>query len=101
MLDCIDRNDEEGILLTVDVEKAFDHSFFLSVLKVFGFEENFIRKVNTSLYNIEQCVMSNDFTTLVTFKSNDRLSGKLQLLKEKSRYSGETCRYYVGYIKNH
>ena len=43
MLDYIDRNNDEGIFFTADIEKAFDHCILFSVLKVFRFREHFIR----------------------------------------------------------
>ena len=43
----------------MDIEKAFDsldHSFLISVLKKFGFGENFIDWIKIFLYKQESCV---------------------------------------------
>ena len=53
-------------LVTMDIEKAFDsldHSFLISVLKQFGFGENFIDWIKILLYKQESCVLNGGFTT--------------------------------------
>ena len=50
----------------MDKEKAFDsldHSFLISVLKKFGFAENFIDWIKILLYKQESCVLNGSFTT--------------------------------------
>ena len=45
----------------MDIEKAFDsvdHIFLISVLKKFGFEENFINWIKILLYNEESRVLN-------------------------------------------
>ena len=49
----------------MDIEKAFDsvdHIFLISVLKKFGFEENFINWIKILLYNEESRVLNVGFT---------------------------------------
>ena len=56
----------------VDVEKAFDsldHKFLISVLKKFGFGQNFISWIEIILKNQESCVI-NGGTTTKYFKLN-------------------------------
>ena len=56
----------EGYLVTVDIQKAFDsinHCFLQSVLKKYGFGENFIHIVKTLLKNQESCVINGGKTT--------------------------------------
>ena len=58
-LTCLKEMIMRKYFFTVDIEKAFDsvdHCFF-SVLKAFGFGENFIAWVGTLLHDIETCVM--------------------------------------------
>ena len=46
-------------LVRMDIENAFDsldHSFLISVLKKFGFGENFIDWIKIFLYKQESCV---------------------------------------------
>ena len=62
----------EGFLVTMDVEKAFDsldHKFLISVLKKFGFGQNFISWIEIILKNQESCVI-NSGTTTKYFKLN-------------------------------
>ena len=57
--------DIPGYLVAMDIEKAFDslnHGFLLSVLKKFGFAENFIRWINVLLNNQQSCVKNGSFT---------------------------------------
>ena len=56
----------EGFLVTMDVEKAFDsldHKFLISVLKKFGFSQNFISWIVVILKNQESCVINGGRTT--------------------------------------
>ena len=62
----------EGILVMMDVEKAFDsldHKFLILVLKKFGFGQNFISWIEIILKNQESCVI-NGGTTTKYFKLN-------------------------------
>ena len=62
----------EGFLVTMDVEKAFDsldHTFLISVLKRFGFGQNFVSWIEIILKNQESCVI-NGGTTTKYFKLN-------------------------------
>ena len=61
-----------GFLVTMDVEKTFDsldHKFLISVLKKFGFGQNFISWIEIILKNQESCVV-NGRTTTKYFKLN-------------------------------
>ena len=65
----------EGFLVTMDVEKAFDsldHKFLISVLKKFGFVQNFISLIEIILQNQEPCVISGG-TTTKCFKQKEEL----------------------------
>ena len=56
----------KSYLATMDIKKAFDsldHSFLISVLKQFGFGENFIDWIKILLYKQESCVLNGGFTT--------------------------------------
>ena len=56
----------EGYLVTVDIQKAFDsinHCFLQSVLKKYGFGENFIHIVKNLLKNQKSCVINGGKTT--------------------------------------
>ena len=62
----------EGFLVMMDVEKAFDsldHTFLISVLKRFGFGQNFVSWIEIILKNQESCVI-NGGTTTKYFKLN-------------------------------
>ena len=57
---------KEGILLTVDIQKAFDsvnHVFLLTVLKKYGFGKKFIKWIEILLNNQESCVINGGTTT--------------------------------------
>ena len=57
---------KEGFLVTMDIEKAFDsldHTFFISVLKEFGFGNNFISWIETLISKQESCIISGSNTT--------------------------------------
>ena len=56
----------EGFLVTMDVEKAFnslDHTSLISVLKRFGFAQNFVSWIEIILKNQESCVINGETTT--------------------------------------
>ena len=56
----------EGLLMTVDIEKAFDsinHSFMICVLKNFGLGNGFRKWIQILLKNPESCVINGGKTT--------------------------------------
>ena len=56
----------EGFLVTMDIGKAFDsvnHSFFLQILRKFGFGVNFTSWIKTILNNPESCIIHDGKTT--------------------------------------
>ena len=56
----------EGFLVTMVVEKAFDllhHKFLISVMKTFGFGQNFISWIEIILKNQESCLINGGTTT--------------------------------------
>ena len=58
----------EGCLVTMDIEKTFDsleHKFLISILKKFGFGENFLLWIEIILKTQESCV---GWTTTKYFK---------------------------------
>ena len=62
VLEFTDHEKIEAILFSADFEKAFDsidHSFLFSVLKCFGFGDEFIQWVRTLLNNAESCMINN------------------------------------------
>ena len=64
----IDREDEEGILFSTDIEKAFDsvdHNFLFATLKRYGFGTEFVNfiKKKTLLFDAQSCVINNGYTT--------------------------------------
>ena len=57
---------KEGFLVTMDIEKAFDsldHTFLISVLKKFGFGNNFVNWIETLISKQESCVINSGNTT--------------------------------------
>ena len=57
---------KKGFVVTMDIEKAFDsldHTFVISVLKKFGFGNNFISWIETLISKQESCVISGANTT--------------------------------------
>ena len=57
---------ESGILLAIDFEKAFDslkHEFLYQVLQKMGFGPNFLQWIGTFYRNLSGCVLNNGFTT--------------------------------------
>ena len=66
IIEYADEMDEEGILFSSDIEKAFDsvyHTFIFTTLKKFGFGPDFIQWVKTLLNRPESCVMKNGKST--------------------------------------
>ena len=66
VLEFTDHKKTEAILFSADFEKAFDsidHSFLLSALKCFGFDDEFIQWVRTLLNNAESCEINNGHST--------------------------------------
>ena len=57
---------KEGFLVKIDIEKAFDsldHIFVISVLKKFGFGNNFVSWIETLISKQESCVVNGGNTT--------------------------------------
>ena len=55
-----------GILVTIDIQKAFDsvnHKFLTLDLKRYGFDKMFIKRIKTLLNNQEPCIINGGFTT--------------------------------------
>ena len=62
----IDREDEEGILFSTVIEKAFDsvdHNFLFATSKRYGFGTGFVNFTKTLLFDAQSCVISNGYTT--------------------------------------
>ena len=56
----------KGLLLAVNIEKAFDsvnHNFLLKVLENYGFSHDFLKWINILLQNQELCVINGGKTT--------------------------------------
>ena len=61
ILEIADRLKIKGLLLTVDIKKAFDsvdHQDFINVLKTFRFDKNFVRWIKIILKNHEPCIIN-------------------------------------------
>ena len=61
VLEITNSLDIEGILMTVDIEKAFDsinHSFLMYVLKKFGFSKDFRKWIQILMKNSESFVIN-------------------------------------------
>ena len=59
--DITDVFNKEGFLVTMDIEKAFDsldHTFAISVLKKFGFGNNFVSWIETLISKQESCAIN-------------------------------------------
>ena len=57
---------KEEFLVTMDIEKAFDsldHTFLISVLKKFGFGNNFVNCIETLISKQESCIINGANTT--------------------------------------
>ena len=60
ILEITDSLQIDGLLMTIDIE-AFDsvnHFFLISVLKRFGFGDDFIKRIKTLLKNQQSCVLN-------------------------------------------
>ena len=72
IIEIVNIGQMEGFLVTMEVGKAFDsldQKFLVSVLKKFGFGQNFISWIEIILKNQESCVI-NGQTTTKYFKLN-------------------------------
>ena len=66
IIEITDVINKEGFLVTMDIEKAFDsldHTFVISVLKKFGFGNNFVSWIETLISKQESCVINGGNTT--------------------------------------
>ena len=66
MIKVCDIQKISGYFLTVDFEKAFDslnHNFFITVLKKYGFGEDFIDWIKSLLRDQESCIINGSHTT--------------------------------------
>ena len=66
VLEITNSLDIEGLLMTVDIEKAFDsinHSFLMSVLKKLGLGNDFRKWIQILIKNLELCVINGSKTT--------------------------------------
>ena len=88
ILEITDSLQINGLLMTIDIEKAFDslnHFFLVSVLKQYGFGDEFIKWIKKLLKNQESCVLNSGKTTRY-FKlergtrQSDQISGYLFIL---------------------
>ena len=52
-----------GYLITMDLEKTFDHDFLLCALKKFGFGDSFINWIKILLNDQQSCVINGGFAT--------------------------------------
>ena len=62
----IDREDEEGILFSTDIEKALNtvyHNFLFATLKRYGFGTKFVNFIKTLLFDAQSCIINNGYTT--------------------------------------
>ena len=62
----IDKEDEEGILFSTDIEKAYDsvdHNFLFATLKIYGFGTEFVNFIKTILFDAQSCVVNNGHMT--------------------------------------
>ena len=66
IIEITDILNKEGFLVTMDIEKAFDsldHTFLISVLKKFGFGNNFVDWIEILISKQESCVINGSNTT--------------------------------------
>ena len=66
VLEIVNSLGTDGILMTVDIEKAFDsinHCFLMPVLKKFGFGKDFRKSIQILMKNLESCVINGSKTT--------------------------------------
>ena len=75
LIDFADLKDQEGLIFSSDLEKAFDsvdHNFLFSVLRKFGFGPSFIQWVKTLLCKLKSCVMNAQQAILRCIGERDR-----------------------------
>ena len=61
ILEIMDLLKIKGLLLTVDIEKAFDsvdHQFLINMLKALRFEKNLVRLIKILLKSQESCIIN-------------------------------------------
>ena len=66
LIEHIDKEDEEGILFSTDIQKAFDsvdHNFLFTTLKRYGFGTEFVNFIKTTLIDAQSCIVNNGYTT--------------------------------------
>ena len=66
ILQVTDSLNLRGLVVTVDIQKAFDsvnHLFLITALKEFGFGETFIKWIQILLRNQESCIINGGTTT--------------------------------------
>ena len=66
LIEHIDKEDEEGIIFSTDIEKAFDsvdHNFLFATLKRYGFGTEFVNFIKTLLFDAQSCMINNGYTT--------------------------------------
>ena len=66
LIEITDVHNKEGFLVTMDIQKAFDlldHTFVISVLKKFGFGNNFVIWIETLISKQEFCAINGGNTT--------------------------------------
>ena len=76
IIEYVDREEEEAILFSTDIEKAFDsvnHNFIFATLEKFGFGPEFIQWVKTLLRNDQSCVMNNGKSILILKEVRDKV----------------------------
>ena len=66
IIEITDILNKKGFLVPIDIEKALDsldHTFLISVLKKFGFGNNFVNWIETLISKQESCVINGGNTT--------------------------------------
>ena len=66
LMEYMDQKHSEGILVSLDIEKAFDsvaHNFIIKVLQVFGFGPNFIRWIQIFQLDAQSAVLNNGYVS--------------------------------------
>ena len=74
LIEHIERESDEGILFSTDIEKTFDsvdHTFLFSTLEKFGFGLDFINCIRTLLFNTQSCVMGTQQDILIWEEEQD------------------------------